>query len=190
MASIGLYVAFLAVQTIRHRSYFTFGDPLDADDDGPPHASARHTATHAVLLAAYMVPLVFLAEELAHPVDALLDVLHAPAALGGCVIAVLVAAPEALGAVRAAAANHLQRSMNIFLGSVLSTIGLTIPAMIALSQFTGVKIVLGLQNANAVMLLLSLAVSLVTFSSGRTNVLQGAIHLVLFGAYILLVFEG
>jgi len=80
--------------------------------------------------------------------------------------------------------------MNIFLGSVLSTISLTIPAMLVLSQFTGEQIVLGLENGNAVMLVLTLLVSMVTFSSGRTNVLQGAIHLVLFGAYILLIFQG
>jgi Ca2+:H+ antiporter len=155
-----------------------------------PHGSARHPATHAVLLAAYMVPLAFLAEQLAHPVDALLETLQAPAALGGVVIAVLVATPEAVGAVRAAAANRLQRSMNIFLGSTLSTISLTIPAMLALSQFTGAKIVLGLQDANAVMLVLTLIVSVVTFSSGRTNVLQGAVHIVLFGAYVLFIFQG
>jgi Ca2+:H+ antiporter len=80
--------------------------------------------------------------------------------------------------------------MNILLGSVLSTIGLTIPVMICVSQFQGVRLVLGLQSGNAVMLLLTLAVSMITFSSGRTNILQGAIHLVLFGAYIMLTFEG
>jgi Ca2+:H+ antiporter len=190
LVSVGLYAVFLLVQTIRHRSYFTLGAPDAAGDHALPHGGSRHPATHAVLLAVYMVPLVFLAEQLAHPVDALLGTLHAPAALGGGVIALLVATPEAVGAVRAAAANHLQRSMNIFLGSVLSTISLTIPAMIALSHFTGAKIVLGLENANSVMLVLTLIVSMVTFSSGRTNVLQGAIHLVLFGAYILLIFQG
>jgi Ca2+:H+ antiporter len=190
LVSVGLYAAFLAVQTIRHRSYFTLGDPDEGGDHEMPHGISRHPVTHAVLLAAYMVPLVFLAEKLTHPVDALLETLHAPAALGGVVIALLVAAPEALGAVRAAAANRLQRSMNIFLGAVLATIGLTVPAMIALSLLTGERIVLGLQNANAVMLVLTLAVSMITFSSGRTNVLQGAIHLVLFGAYILLIFQG
>ncbi len=190
LVSVGLYAAFLAVQSIRHRSYFMLGDPDEAGDHEMPHGASRHPATHAVLLTAYMVPLVFLAEKLTRPVDALLETLHAPAALGGVVIALLVVAPEAVGAVRAAAANRLQRSMNIFLGAVLATIGLTIPAMIALSWLTGEKIVLGLQNANAVMLVLTLAVSLVTFSSGRTNVLQGAIHLVLFGTYILLIFQG
>jgi Ca2+:H+ antiporter len=190
LVSVGLYAVFLLVQTVRHRSYFTFGDLAGAEDHDPPPGTARQPATHALLLAAYMVPLVFLAEHLAHPVDALLDAMHAPVVLGGVVIALLVATPEAVGAVRAAAANHLQRSMNIFLGSVLSTISLTIPAMIVLNQFTGAKIVLGLQDGNAVMLVLTLLVSVVTFSSGRTNVLQGAIHLVLFGAYILLIFQG
>jgi Ca2+:H+ antiporter len=188
--SIGLYAIFLVVQTIRHRAYFTLGDVDDGGDHEPPPGSARHPATHALLLGAYMVPLVVLAEQLAHPVAALLELLHAPAALGGGVIALLVAAPEAVGAVRAAAANRLQRSMNIFLGSVLSTISLTIPAMIVLSRFTGGTLVLGLQDANGVLLLLTLAVSMVTFSSGRTNVLQGAVHLVLFAAYVLLLFQG
>jgi Ca2+:H+ antiporter len=189
LVSVGLYAVFLLVQTVRHRSYFTIEDRSESDGHEPPR-NARHPAAHAVLLAVYMVPLVFLAEQLARPVDVLFDTLHAPAALGGAVIALLVATPEAVGAVRAAFANRLQRSMNIFLGSVVSTIGLTVPAMIALSRFTGAKIVLGVQDTNTVMLVLTLVVSMVTFSSGRTNVLQGAIHLVLFGAYVLLMFQG
>jgi Ca2+:H+ antiporter len=188
LISVGLYAAFLAVQTNRHRSYFTLGD-LELGHEKPP-GTARPLAVHILLLAAYMVPVVFLAEQLAEPVDTLLEALHAPAALGGVVVALLVATPEAVGAVRAAIADRLQRSMNIFLGSVLSTIGLTIPAMLVLGQLTGQKFVMGLQNANAVMLLLTLTVSLVTFSTARTNVLQGAVHLVLFGAYILLIFQG
>ena len=194
LVSVGLYAVFLLVQTVRHRGYFMFGDPDGGDPGGgdhePPRGNPRHPATHAMLLAAYMVPVVFLAEQLAHPVDALLEVLHAPAALGGGVIALLVVTPEALGAVRAASANRLQRSVNILLGSVLSTISLTIPAMLVLNQVIGAKVVLGLENANTVMLALTLVVSVVTFSSGRTNVLQGAIHLVLFGACILLIFQG
>lgn len=190
LVSIGLYATFLAVQTVRHRSYFALAERDDVVDEADHAAGAGHPLRHAALLIAYMAPLVFLAEELGRPVGVLLQRLEAPAALGGVVIALLVATPEALGAVRAAAANRLQRSMNIFLGSVLSTIGLTIPAMIALSWHRGEKIVLGLQDADALMLVLTLVVSVVTFSSGRTNLLQGAIHLVLFGAYIMLIFQG
>jgi Ca2+:H+ antiporter len=143
-----------------------------------------------VLLALYMLPVVFLAEQLAHPVDYLIETLHMPATLGGMIMAVLVATPEAIGAVRAANADDLQRSMNIFLGSVLSTIGLTVPAMLTISYLTGRELTLGLQNTDFVMLLLTLTVSVVTFSSGRTNVLQGAVHLILFAAFLLLIFQG
>jgi Ca2+:H+ antiporter len=190
--SVGLYGAFLAIQTSRHRGYFTFGDESEGEthQTGSTVSGSPSILPHAILLAVYMLPVVFLAEELAHPVKYLIETLHAPVALGGMIIALLVATPEAIGAVRAANANHLQRSMNIFLGSVLSTIGLTVPAMLTISYLNGRNIVLGLQNTDVVMLLLTLAVSVVTFASGRTNVLQGAVHLILFAAYLLLVFEG
>ena len=192
--SVSLYCAFLAIQTSRHRGYFTFSEEGDerratqqagAVTGGPPSF-----LPHAVMLSAYMLPVVFLADSLAHPVKYLIETLHAPVALGGMIMALLVATPEAIGAVRAANANHLQRSMNVFLGSVLSTIGLTVPAMLAIGYMDGRNIVLGLQNTDVVMLLLTLAVSVVTFASGRTNVLQGIVHLILFAAYLLLVFEG
>lgn len=190
VVSLGLYGVFIAVQTVRHRAYFSADDAEDSQDHEIPKGGRHPPLGHAALIVGYMVPLVFLAERFGQPVDALLSTLHAPASLGGAVVALLVAAPEALSAVRAAAANRLQRSMNILLGSVLSTIGLTIPVMIGISLFQGSKLVLGLPSGNAVMLVLTLAVSLVTFSSGRTNILQGAIHLVLFGAYVMLTFEG
>jgi Ca2+:H+ antiporter len=186
--AVSLYGAFLAIQTSRHRGYFTLGDEA-ASHTSSPDAAFQSLAYHAVLLAVYMVPVVFLAEQLAQPVHYLIQTLHAPVSLGGLVIALLVATPEAIGAVRAASANQLQRSVNIFLGSVLSTIGLTIPAILTLSHVTGHSIVLGLQHSDAVMLLLTLAVSVVTFASGRTNVLQGAVHLILFAAYLLLIFQ-
>ncbi len=190
VASLGLYAIFLAVQTVRHRAYFRPGDTSDGSDHGVPKGNRHHPLLHAALMASYMLPLVFLSERMASPVDVLLPSLHAPASLGGAIVALLVATPEALSAIRAAGENRLQRSMNILLGSVLSTIGLTIPVMICVSQYQGSELVLGLQSGDAVMLILTLAVSLVTFSSGRTNILQGAIHLVLFGAYIMLIFEG
>ena len=90
---------------------------------------------------------------------------------------------------RAAVANHLQRSVNIFLGSVLSTIGLTVPGILIVSHVTGRDITLGLEHTDFLMLLLTLAVSVVTFASGRTNVLQGAVHLILFMAFFMLIFE-
>jgi Ca2+:H+ antiporter len=190
LVSLGLYAIFLAVQTVRHRAYFMPGHTDESLEHEIPKGRQHNPFVHAALMVSFMLPLVFLAERFAAPVDSLLITLHAPASLGGAVVALLVATPEALSAIRAATTNHLQRSMNILLGSVLSTIGLTIPVMIGISQLHGLKLVLGLQPGNAVLLMLTLAVSLVTFSSGRTNILQGAIHLVLFGAYVMLTFEG
>ena len=190
LVCLGLYAVFLAVQTVRHRAYFEAGDSDGDLDHEIPKGSQHHPLVHVALLVSYMVPLVFLAERFATPTGALLSNLHAPASLGGAVVALLVATPEALSAVRAAAANRLQRSMNILLGSVLSTIGLTIPVMICVSRFQGTTLVLGLPSETAILLVLTLAVSLVTFSSGRTNILQGAIHLVLFAAYVMLTLEG
>jgi Ca2+:H+ antiporter len=184
----GLYIAFLAVQTGRHRSYFASAGDV-AETHGTP-AHKRSLPRHVLLLAAYMLPVSVLAEELAKPVDYLIETLHVPAALGGVVIAIIVATPEAIGAVRAAMLNRVQQAVNIFLGSVLSTIGLTVPVMLAVSSLTGHPVVLGLTGANNVLLLLTLAVSVVTFASGRTNVLQGAVHVVLFAAFLLLIFQG
>ena len=110
-------------------------------------------------------------------------------ALGGVVIAMLVATPEAIGAIRAATANHLQRSINISLGSVLSTTGLTVPTMLIVSHLTGHEIYFGLSGANSVILILTLAVSVVTFASGRTNILQGAVHVILFAAFLMLIVQ-
>jgi Ca2+:H+ antiporter len=186
---VGLYVTFLGVQTGRHRGYFM----LDSEESEPHHGTADATAPwwmHAVLLMAYMVPLVYLAEQFGSPIDDLIVTLHAPAALGGVLIAALVATPEAIGAVRSAVANHLQRSINICLGALLATIGLTIPLMLVVSHLLGTPIYLGLQNSSFMMLLLTLLLSVVTFASGRTNVLQGAVHMLLFIAYVLLIFQG
>jgi Ca2+:H+ antiporter len=195
---VGLYAAFLAVQTGRHRGYFS----VEAEENGHGHELAGGAAApgaaapgasawhHALLLLAYMVPVVYLAEQFGEPIDHMIQRLHAPAALGGVIIAALVATPEGIGAVRSALANKLQRSVNICLGSLLATIGLTIPLMIVVAHLMGATIFLGLQGTSFVMLLLTLTVSVLTFGSGRTNVLQGAVHLILFIAYVLLIFQG
>ena len=186
--SLGLYAAFLAIQTGRHRRYFL----SDGSDETTPAAlpkARRSLAWHTVLLLAYIGPVVFLAENLAVPIDYLIETLKAPATLGGIIIAMLVATSEAISATRSALANRLQRSINISLGSVLATIGLTVPAMLAISYVTQHEIYLGLASANQFLLLLTLAVSVVTFASGRTNVLQGAVHVVLFAAFVLLIFQ-
>jgi Ca2+:H+ antiporter len=187
---IGLYMVFLAVQTGRHRGYFGTGDEEAHGEHEAPAPNRRSLLYAVVLLLLFIAPVVYLAEQLAKPIDYLIETLHVPAALGGVMIAVLVATPEAIGAVRAALANNLQRSVNIFLGSVLSTMGLTVPAMLFISHWTNHPITLGVEHGNMVLLLLTLALSIVTFASGRTNVLQGLVHLLLFVTFVFLLVQG
>jgi len=187
--TVALYGTFLSIQTDRHRKYF-ITDDAEEPAHKAPQSTARPIWVHALLLGAYMAPVVYLAEQLAIPADYLIETMHVPTAIGGIMIAILVATPESIAAVRAARANLLQRSVNIVLGSVLATIGLTVPAMIVISHLTGRVLYLGLQNSGLVLLPLTLIVSVVTFTSGRTNILQGLVHLLLFATYIVLVFQG
>lgn len=144
---------------------------------------------HVVLLLAYMGPLVILTQQLAVPIDFTIRVLGAPVALAGLLVAMLVLSPESFAAVRAALDNDLQRSVNILLGSALATIGLTIPAVLVFGLFTQKPIVLGLDAVDITILALTLVLSNMTFSNSRTNVLLGAVHLLVFFAYLLLIFQ-
>jgi Ca2+:H+ antiporter len=190
---VGLYGVFLAIQTTRHRSYFVdfAQDRLDAGDASPappaPHG-ARTVLRHVALLAFYLALVIFLVEKLAVLLDHGLDVLRAPPAFGALVVAILVLAPEGLGGIRAALANRMQRAVNVLLGSVLATLALTIPAVVVIGFAHGIHVALGLDPVEQSMLLLTLVVSVITFTSGRTNVLQGAVHLMLFLAYLMLIF--
>jgi Ca2+:H+ antiporter len=136
--TVGLYGTFLSIQTDRHRKYFVMGETEEHHEK--PRSTARKLWVHAALMGAYMGPLVYLAEQMAKPIDYLIETMRLPTSLGGITIAILVATPECIAAVQAARANRLQRSINIVLGSVLATIGLTVPAMIVISHITGKEI--------------------------------------------------
>ena len=188
--SIAIYGLFLIIQNWRHREYFVQPAAGEAIVGGhASHAEPGSLTYHGILLLMYLLPIVVLAEEIALPIDHGIEVLHAPAALGGFLVAALILSPESLSATRAALANDLQRSINILLGSVLASIGLTIPAVLTIGLITGKTVVLGLDPPNSVLLVLTLAVSALTFINNRTNVLMGAVHLLLFLAYVMLLFE-
>lgn len=190
-ASLLLYGVFLAMQTMRHRGWFR-STGAEENDDEPTHGNGatRSTTAHALLLFATMVPIVLLAKFLAQFLDMGIEVAGMPAAVAGLVVALLVLTPEGIGAIRSAWNNHLMRSVNLCVGSALATLALTIPAVLAIAALTDRPIELGLGSVDMVLLVLTLAVSMLTFSGGKTNMLQGVVHLVLFGAYIVLVFDG
>ena len=186
--SLLLYAVFLLIQTLRHRGYFL--DVKETATQHSPHhlARVRSTGFHALMLLLYLATVVFLAEKFAIPLDNSIEQFHMPQAFGGAVIAALVLSPEGLGGVTASLHNQLQRSINILFGSVLATIGLTIPAVLMIGLLTKRSVSLGLQGGNLPLLLLTFAVSVVTFTSRKTNVLQGCIHLLLFAVFVLLIF--
>ena len=186
--SLLLYAVFLLIQTLRHRGYFL--DVKETTAKTQPHHElrVRSTGFHAVMLLLYLVVVIFLAEKFAVPLDNSIEEFHMPQAFGGAIIAALVLSPEGLGGITASLHNQLQRSINILFGSVLATIGLTIPAVLMIGLLTKRPVVLGVQGGNLPLLLLTLAVSVVTFTSRKTNILQGCIHLLLFAVFVLLIF--
>lgn len=187
--TIVLYLTFLAIQTVRHRSFFV--QPGKEDGDGGHHdqSSGGSVPYHAIMLVLTLVPAVLLSKKLAVLVDFGIATWSLPVALGGIVIASLVLAPETLAAFHSARQNYLQRAVNICLGSALATIGLTVPAVLAISIYSGEEIQLGLGNTDMTLLILTMFVSALTFGGVRTNMLQGAVHLVIFMVYLVLVFN-
>jgi Ca2+:H+ antiporter len=187
--SLLLYAIFLLIQTMRHRRYFVESGGTAAVPNSAHHPVQTHSiGFHAMMLLLYMVTVILLAEKFAIPLDNSIEKFGMPQAFGGAIIAALVLAPEGIGAVDATLRNQLQRSINILFGSVLATIGLTISAVLTIGLCTKQSVVLGVQGGNLPLLLLTLAVSVVTFTSRRTNVLQGCIHLLLFAVFLLLIF--
>jgi len=191
--SAGLYGVFLAVETSSHRAYFVAPDSVGGWNDGGAleHGKEQNGsfAYHAPLLLLYLLPMVVHSKQFAVPIDHAIKALHAPRALGGLLVAAIILLPESLDATRAALANHLQRSVNILLGLVLADIGMMIPAVLTIGLMTGQSVILGLDAVDTILLLLTLALCTLTFASVRTNMLHGAVHLLLFLAYLMLLFE-
>jgi Ca2+:H+ antiporter len=187
--SLLLYGIFLLIQTMRHRRYFVESRETVAAASSAHHPLRTYsTGFHATMLLLYMVTVILLAKKFAVPLDNSIERFGMPQAFGGAIIAALVLAPEGIGAIDATLRNQLQRSINILFGSVLATIGLTISAVLTIGLSTRQSVVLGVQGGNLPLLLLTLAVCVVTFTSRKTNVLQGCVHLLLFAVFVLLIF--
>src|SRR5207302_4005901 len=188
VTSIGLYAIFLLIQTMRHSEYFM--DTRGAGHSSEHDAGAMHSISyHAVMLILYLLVVIVLAEKFAIPLDNSIERFGMPQAFGGAIVAGLVLAPEALSGINAARKNQLQRSVNILHGSVLASIGLTIPAVLTIGIISKRTVILGIEGGNLPLLLLTLAVSVVTFTSGKTNVLQVCTHLIMFAVFLLLIFH-
>ena len=185
VVTILLYGVFLYTQTIRHRDYFI--GQSGAEDDGIP-ISGRMLGVSVALLLASLLGVVLLAKKFSIVVDAATAAIGAPPAFAGVVVALLILLPESVSAVGAARKNDLQKSINLALGSSLATIGLTVPAVAVAAYALDKQLVLGLSEQNMVELFLTFMLSMLTFGTGRTNILFGLVHMVVFAIFVFLVF--
>lgn len=184
--SAALYAVFLIIQTKTHQNLFIY-EHEDQDEDHEGIPSPRSNLWHGVWLIVHLVSVVAITKVDAGPLETLLGNLNAPQALTGLIVAILIFAPEGLAAIRAVLANDLQRAINMYFGSVLATISLTVPAVVIISVLTGHSITLGLEMVDMMLLIGIFILCQATFASGRTNQVDGVAHLVIFGAYIMLV---
>lgn len=188
VSSAALWAIFVFVQTVRHRDYFI---PVAVTTESDTHAvppTRRQAWASLGLLVVSLVAVVGLAKMLSPTIEMAVERAGAPRAVVGTAIAMLVLLPETWAAVRAAMADRLQTSMNLAIGSALASIGLTVPVVVAAAVLLELPLVLGLEAKDLVMLALTFVVSSVTLASGRTHVMQGAVHLVIFAAFLFLAF--
>jgi Ca2+:H+ antiporter len=187
LVSIGLYLTFLFVQTVRHRDYFA---DLADDNGDASDAAVRPTDRTAwvslLVLVIALLAVVLLAKTLSPTLERTVRALSLPQSFVGVVVAAIVLLPEALSALLAARANRLQASLNLALGSALATIGLTIPVVAFVALHMDLPMVLGLPATEAGLLLLALYISGISLATGRTTVLQGAVHLGIFVVFLVL----
>jgi Ca2+:H+ antiporter len=186
VVTILLYGVFLYTQTIRHRDYFVAED-AGFTEDAEPISMARLGLDFALLLIS-LLGVILLAKKFSLVIDAATAAIGAPPAFAGVVVALLILLPESVAAVAAARKNDLQKSINLALGSSLATIGLTIPAVATAAYLLDKQLVLGLNQQNIVLLVLTFVLSMLTFGTGRTNMLFGLVHLVVFAVFVFMVF--
>lgn len=188
VASFTLYIAFLFFQTVSHRDYY-LPKNKEKKTNVDVHAqkpSNTKTVTSAALLLVSLIAVVGLAKMLSPAIEAGVAAAGAPKTIVGIAIALLVLLPESFAAVRAATANRLQSSLNLALGSALASIGLTIPAVAAIAIFFDLPLSLGISNLNMTLMYLSFFIGALTLAIGRTTLLQGVVHLIIFFEYLFL----
>lgn len=148
----------------------------------------RAIVVRSVVLLALILPIVLLAHYLAIVTDYGIAAIGAPVAVGGVLIAIIVFTPESITAVKAAINNEMQRAINLCLGAFVSTVGLTVPAVLVIGLITGKQVIMGISNTEIVLFAITMILSLLTFNGQRTSPIQGLMHLVLFAIFGLILF--
>jgi Ca2+:H+ antiporter len=200
IACMLLYIFFLRMQSKEHSYYFKFDNIIQnnsvnkkesnhhQEQHNLPPRNKINTLYHFVMLAATIAAISILAESLSVFVDDGIEKLHLPAGIAGLIIALIIVSPEGLTAIRAGLSNDMQRVINISLGSMLSTVSLTIPAVLVVGMIINQDVTLGLNPLQSIMVITSLLVGLLSCKDGETNALSGFIHFMLFITFIFLIF--
>lgn len=204
LLTLGMYAVFLYWQMRRYRRFFIqpdFGSlavpaesPLKENQPQQPlpveqKAVAKIMLLRSVLLVLFVIPIVLLAHNLAVLIDLAVEYANAPVAVGGVLIAIIVFTPESVAALKAALNNQMQRSINLCLGAFVSTVGLTVPAVLTIGLLTGQPVVLGLNVVDTILLVITMSLSIMTFLGLRSSPVQGMTHLALFAIYMMLLFN-
>ncbi|KKC41116.1 calcium/proton antiporter [Devosia epidermidihirudinis] len=197
--TVVLYGAFLLMQMRGYRRFFVQPElgaltiPLAAPAKGSVAVSRKKLDTRgniirSITLLALILPIVLLAHDLAILIDFGIESAGAPLALGGVIIAIIVFTPESITAIRAALNNELQRAVNLCLGAFVSTVGLTVPAVLVVGLITGKTVIMGISPTETVLLAMTIGVTAFSFLGQRTSAVQGLLHLMLFAIYAVLLF--
>jgi Ca2+:H+ antiporter len=186
ISSLSLWLVFIFIQTIRHRDYFL---PAESPQDEATHAArpgSREAWASFAWLSISLIAVVGLAKALSPSIERAVVAAEAPIAIVGIVIALIVLLPETGAALRAAHANRLQSSLNLAIGSAMASIGLTVPVVVVAAIAFDLPLTLGVGATEIALLALTFVVGAITLGSGRTNMMQGTIHLIIFAAFLFL----
>lgn len=143
----------------------------------------------SVVLIGMILPIVLLSHHMAVVVDFGIKAASLPSFLGGVLIAIIVFTPESMTAVKAALNNEFQRAINLCHGAFVSTVGLTVPAVLIAGVITGKTVMFGLTPTETILFVITLLLSVMTFSGKRTTPMVGIMHFVLFSVFIILIFN-
>lgn len=191
LISLGLYLGFTMMQTIRHRNYFISpeNNKLENKEGNllPEKPSKKEMYISILFLVLCLGIVVLLAKLLSKDVEYIVKWAGAPKSLVGVIIAGIVLLPEGMAAFRAARNNQIQTSLNLAFGSALASIGLSIPVIAITSVITGIRMTLGIDIKSAILLGLSLFIITISLATGKTNIMQGFVLIAIFLIYLFTI---
>lgn len=181
-----LYIAFLRLQTIEHREFFSFGEVEEEAHDvqGSPNW------LHVALLIGAVVGVGVLSELLSALLTSGLVGTGLPMAIPAVMVALISASPELMAALNASRNDRMQTTVNIALGASLATVLLTVPVIEGIALFTGARIEMALTPVQAGMLLVTFLVTMNNLHDGESNAIEGMTHFALFAAFVMLTLMG